>query len=225
MKNPFKWRHYLPEIIILCVSWYLRYPLSYRQLEEMMKERGLELDHTTIFRWIICYSPELEKQCRKHLKPVNCSYRIDETYIKVKKQWKYLYRAVDKEGQTIDFLLCAKRDSRAARRFFKKILSEPKNPIPRVINVDKNPAYPMAVKAMKREGLLPKRVKLRPVKYLNNIIEQDHRFIKRQVSPGLGFFSFDTAWATLRGYEAMHMIRKGRVKYVSKDDVLVKTNS
>ena len=132
---------------------------------------------------------------------------------------------VDKEGQTIDFLLCAKGDSRAVRRFFEKILSEPKNPIPRVINVDKNPAFPTAVDELKEEGLLPKRVKLRPVKYLNNIIEQDHRFIKRRVSPGLGFFTFDTAWATLRGYETMHMIRKGRVKYVSKDDVLAQNKS
>lgn len=117
--HPFKWRHFLPEIILLCVRWYLRYPLSYRNLEEIMLERGLSIDHTTIYRWVQTYSPELDKRSRKYLKPTNDSWRVDETYIKVKGQWKYLYRAVDSNGNTIDFMLSAKRDATAAARFFR----------------------------------------------------------------------------------------------------------
>jgi transposase, IS6 family len=138
--NPFKWRHYESEIILLCVRWYLRYALSYRDLEEMMDERGLSLDHTTIYRWVQAYAPELEKRIRSHLRLANGSYRVDETYIKVKGAWKYLYRAVDSTGQTIDFMLSARRDKRAAKRFFRKMLKTAKRQSPRVINVDKNQA-------------------------------------------------------------------------------------
>ena len=218
--NPFKWRHYHQEIILLCVRWYLRYPLSYRQLAEMMRERGLQVHHTAIFRWVQCYAPELDRRCRPHLKPVSKSYRVDETYVRVKGRWQYLYRAVDKQGQTIDFLLAARRDVAAAKRFFNKALQMPGNPMPRVINVDCNPAYPTAVKELKAEGILRKRCKLRQVRYLNNIVEQDHRFIKRRMRVGMGFFSFPMAWRTLQGFEVMHMIRKGRVRWVAKGDVV-----
>jgi transposase, IS6 family len=124
MKNPspFKWRHFEAEIILLCVRWYLRYSLSYRDLEEMMLERGLRVDHTTIYRWVQCYAPELEKRCRPHLKATTDSWRVDETYIKIKKTWTYLYRAVDSEGNTLEFLLSATRDAEAAQRFFVKAL-------------------------------------------------------------------------------------------------------
>ena len=150
---------------------------------------------------------------------------MDETYIKVRGQWKYLYRAVDKQGQTIDFLLAARRDVAAAKRFFNKALQMPGNPMPRVINVDGNPAYPTAVKELKAEGILRKRCKLRQVRYLNNIVEQDHRFIKRRMRVGMGFFSFPTAWRTLQGFEVMHMIRKGRVRWVAKGDVVAQMKS
>lgn len=119
-KNPFKWRHFEREIILLNVRWYLRYALSYRDLEEMMRERGMTVDHTTIYRWVQCYSPEIEKRCRRHLRSTNDSYRVDETYIKVKGKWKYLYRAVDSQGNTIEFLLRAKRDTNEAKRFSGK---------------------------------------------------------------------------------------------------------
>jgi transposase, IS6 family len=217
--DQFKWRHYQGEIILLCVRWYLRYALSYRDLEEMMRERGLSLDHTTIYRWVQAYAPELEKRIRPHLRLTNDSYRVDETYIKVKGAWKYLYRAVDSAGQTIDFMLSAKRDTKAAKRFFRKMLKLPQHPSPRVINVDQNRSYPPAVKELKEEGVLSIAVQLRRCKYLNNIVEQDHRFIKRRVNPGLGFFSFNTARRTIGGYEIMNMIRKGQVEGIGKGDI------
>ncbi len=215
----FKWRHYESEIILICVRWYLRYALSYRDLEEMMNERGLSVDHTTICRWVQAYAPELEKRIRPHLRLTNDSYRVDETYVKIKGKWYYLYRAVDSTGQTIDFMLSAKRDARAAKRFFRKMLKLPLHSSPRVINVDQNRAYPPAVEELKEEGVLSVAAQLRRCKYLNNIVEQDHRFIKRRVNPGLGFFSFKTARRTIGGYEAMNMIRKGQIEGIVKGDI------
>ena len=162
---------------------------------------------------------ELNKRCRPHLKPVNKSYRVDETYIKVRGQEKYLYRAVDSTGQTIDFLLTAKRDAAAAKRFFQKVFRSSCNPIPRVINVDKNPAYPAAMRTLKREGALPRRVRLRQCKYLNNIVEQDHRSVKKRTWLAKGYGSFQSAWRTLEGIETVNMIRKGRVRWVAKGDI------
>src|SRR5690348_13683063 len=198
--NPFKWRHFQAEIILLCVRWYLRYPLSYRDLEEIMLERGLHVDHTTIYRWVQHYAPELEQRCRAHLKACNDSWRIDETYIKIRKAWVSLYRAVDSEGNTLEFLLSPTRDAEAAKRFFCKALQSSASsadgtnapdqkgiedgtvvgdkvsrPAPRVINVDKNAASPKAIAQLKAAGVLPASVQLRQVKYLNNLIEQDHR--------------------------------------------------
>jgi IS6 family transposase len=198
--SPFKWRHFEAEIILLCVRWYLRYSLSYRDLEEMMLERGLHVDHTTIYRWVQHYAPEIDKRSRPHLKACNDSWRVDETYIKVKKVWMYLYRAVDSEGNTLEFLLSSTRDAEAAKRFFLKALHSPAGSAPgahpvegqveeltaatnlttsalRVINVDKNAAYPKAMAELKASGVLPEAVELRQVKYLNNLVEQDHRFI------------------------------------------------
>ena len=134
-----------------------------------MLERGLEVDHSTINRWVLRYDPELARRCRPHLKSTNDSWRVDETYVKVKKQWKYLYRAVDSEGNTLDFLLTAKRDTNAAKRFFIKVLKGTHIQEPRVINVDQNPSYPPAVEQMKESGILPEDTELRQVKYLNNI--------------------------------------------------------
>src|SRR6266487_2202521 len=238
--TPFKWRHFEADVILLCIRWYLRYSLSYRDLEEMMRERGLHVDHTTIYRWVQHYAPDLEKRCRPHLKACNDSWRVDETYIKVKKVWMYLYRAVDSGGNTLEFLLSPTRDAEAAKRFFVKALHatagsapqacpveeptavadlNPTTSAPRVINVDKNAAYPKAIAELKAAGMLPKSVELRQVKYLNNLIEQDHRFIKRRVKLGMGFFSVETAGRTLQGYEVMNMIRKGQVQGVNKGDI------
>src|SRR5512135_489010 len=217
--NAFKWRHFEAEIILLCVRWYLRYSLSYRDLEEMMLERGLHVDSTTIYRWVQRYAPELDKRSRSHLKATTDSWRVDETYVKVKGTWMYLYRAVDSEGNTLEFRLSATRDAEAAKRFFSKTLHASHTVVPRVITVDKNAAYPKALKELKTEGTIPEGCELRQVKYLNNIVEQDHRFIKRRVKPGLGFFSPETAWNTLQGYEVMNMVRKGQVQGVNKGNI------
>lgn len=218
--NAFKGRQYPGEVILLCVRWYLRYPLSYEHVAELVGERGIKVDASCIWRWVQAYAPELDKRCRPHLKPTNKSYRVDETYIKVKGEDKYLYRAVDSTGQTVDFLLAAKRDAAAAKRFFHKALTATGNPIPRVINVDKNPAYPAAVKELTTEGTLPRRVRLRQCKYLNNVIEQDHRTVKKRVWLAKGYGSFQSAWRTLQGIEAVEMIRKGRVRWLAKGDAL-----
>jgi transposase, IS6 family len=147
--NPFKWRHFQVEIILLCLRWYLRYSLSYRDLEEMMAERGLTVDHSTIARWVLAYAEELEKRVKAQLKPTNDSWRVDETYIKVKGQWLYQYRAVDSDGQTVEFWFSAHRDAEAAQAFFEKALGASHTVTPRVINVDQNAAYPKAVETLK----------------------------------------------------------------------------
>ena len=185
-----------------------------------MGERGLSVDHTTIYRWVQRYAPELEKRCRPHLKATTNSWRVDETYVKVKKVWMYLYRAVDSQGNTLEFLLDPTHDAEAAKRFFSKTLASPHTVPPRVITVDKNTAYPKAFKELKEEGAIPQACELRQVKYLNNIDEQDHRFVKRLVKPGLGFSSPETAWNTLQGYEVMNMMRKGQIQGVEKGNIM-----
>ncbi|PFZ18115.1 IS6 family transposase [Bacillus wiedmannii] len=210
-QNLFKWKHYQPDIILLTVRWYLRYNLSFRDLVEMLEERGLFIAHTTIMRWAHQYGPELDERLRSHLKPTNDSWRVDETYVKVKGQWMYLYRSVDSKGSTIDFYLSKTRDHKAAKRFFKKALRSFHVSKPRVITVDKNPAYPMAIEELKKEKKMPVGIQIRQVKYLNNIVEQDHRFIKRRVRSMLGLKSFKTAISILSGVEAMHMIKKEQI--------------
>src|SRR3954462_2657805 len=219
-KSPFKRRHFEPTIILLCVRWYCRYQLSYQDLEEMMRERGLAVDHSTIFRWVQRYAREINKRMRQHLKMSGASYRVDETYIKVDKSCKYLYRAVDKEGNTIEFMLSAKRDVSAAKRFFRKVMRADPRRLPFSISVDKNAAYPEAFTSSQDEKILPKDCTLRRVKYLNNIIEQDHRFIKKKVRASLCFKRFHTAERTIEGIEAVNMIRKGQVKRLEKSDVV-----
>ncbi|KRF53845.1 transposase [Bacillus sp. Soil531] len=210
-QNLFKWKHYQPDIILLTVRWYLRYNLSFRDVVEMMEERGLSMGHTTIMRWVHQYGPELDKRVRRNLKPTNDSWRVDETYVKVKSQWMYLYRAVDSKGNTIDFYLSKTRDHKAAKCFFKKALRSLHVSKPRVITVDKNPAYPIAIEELKNEKKMPVGIQIRQVKYLNNIVEQDHRFIKKRIRSMLGLKSFHTATSIISGIEAMHIIKKGQL--------------
>ena len=183
-----------------------------------MAERGVEVDHSTIDRWVLKLAPELDKRVRPHLGLTNDSWRVDETYIKVKGAWKYLYRAVDSAGNTLDFMLSAKRDGKAAARFFRQVLGAKHTQTPRVITVDKNAAYPVAMDELKQDKTLQAETELRQSKYLNNMIEQDHRNVKRIVKPMMGFQSFNTARRTLSGIEAMNMIRKGQVKGISRGD-------
>jgi transposase, IS6 family len=195
MSDPslFKWRHFEAEIILCAVRRYLRYALSYRDVEELLRERGVWVDHTTVFRWVQRYAPELDRRCRPSLWATNDSYRVDETFIKIKKQWYYLYyRAVDSTGATLDFMLSATRDADAAERFFRKVLDAGHTTLPCVITVDKHATYPPAFEALQHDNTLPQACLLRQCKYLNNMMEQDHRCVKRRVNPGLGFGAFHT---------------------------------
>jgi len=184
----------------------------------MMRERGLDVDHSTVFRWVQKYAPAINKRIRPYLKMSGTSYRVDETYTKVGKTCKYLYRAVDKEGQTIEFMLSARRDVSAAKRFFKKMMRAEHRRLPFSISADKNAAYPEAFSASQEERVVPKDCKLRRVKYLNNVIEQDHRFIKKKVRASQCFKRFHTAERTLEGIEAVNMMRKGQVKRLEGSD-------
>jgi putative transposase len=195
------------DIILVCIRWYAAYPLSYRHLEEMMEERGVFVDHSSINRWAIRFLPLLEEVFRKHKRAVGASWRMDETYIKVKGAWKYLYRAVDKEGKTVDFLLTARRDKAAALRFFEKAMKA--SGVPEKVTMDKSGANKAAMDEINGSRETP--VIVRQVKYLNNIVEQDHRAIKRVTKPMLNFKSFRDAKNVLAGIELMHMIRKGQL--------------
>lgn len=216
--SSFKWRHYAPDVILLGVRWYCRFQLSYRDVEEMMRERGLDVDHSTVFRWVQRYAPEINKRIRPHLRMSGASFRVDETYIKVGKSCKYLYRAADKEGQTIEFMLNAKRDVSAAKRFFKKMMRAEHRRLPFSVSVDKNAAYPEAFSASQEGRIVPRDCKLRRVKYLNNVIEQGHRFIKKKVRASQCFKRLHSAERTLEGIEAVNMLRKGQVKRLAASD-------
>src|SRR5471032_2252602 len=196
--------HYPLDVILLCVRWYVAYSLSLRNLEEMMAERGFEVDHSSVHRWVIKLVPLFEKAFRKHKRPVGKSWRMDETYVKVRGQWKYLYRAVDKAGNTVDFVLRAHRDKAATRRYFEKAIDR------RTVTMDRSGANLAALQAINAERETP--IKVRQVKYLNNIVEQDHRAIKRIIKPMMGFKNFRCARIILSGIEVMHMIRKGQMK-------------
>src|SRR3982751_2874797 len=206
----FKGRHFEREVIVLCVRWYLSFKLSSRDLVQMMSERGIRLAHTTILRWVQRYVPEFEKRWSRYARPVGGSWRCDETYIKVKGRWTYLYRAVDKQGRTVDFLLSAKRDVATAKRFFQKAMKG--NGTPRVITLDAYAASHRAVRELKAAGAIPERVRVRSCKYLNNGIEQDHRRVKQRIGPMLGFKRFDSAAVTISGIELAAKIRKEQFK-------------
>src|SRR5918912_2515933 len=208
MAISFKGAHFPKEVILLGVRWYVAYPLSTRHVEELMAERGVEVDHSTIPRWVVKYSPLLEEAFHRRKRPVWVSWRMDETYIKVKGQWRYLYRAVDKHGQTIDFLLTEQRDTEAALKFLKKAIR--RNGLPETITIDGSDANEAAIKRYNAEHGTA--IAIRQVKYLNNVVEQDHRGVKRVTRPMLGFKSFVAAQDTLVGIELMHMIKKKQLR-------------
>jgi transposase-like protein len=196
------------------VRWYVASPLSYRHVEELMEERGVPIDHATIQRWVVKYSPLLEEAFHRRKRPVWVSWRMDETYIKVKGQWYYLYRAVDKTGQTIDFLLTAQRDEHAAKRFLTKAIR--RHGVPEKITIDGSAANEAAIKSYNEEHGTA--IAIRQIKYLNNIVEQDHRAVKRVTRPMLGVKSFDAAQGTLVGVELMHMIKKQQMMIEAGDE-------
>jgi len=203
------------EVILVCIRWYAAYLLSYRHIEEIMGERGVTVDHSSINRWSIRFLPMLEKVFRHHKRQVGTSWRMDETYIKVKGVWKYLYRAVDKEGKTIDFLLTAERDKAVAMRFFDKAMLA--NAIPEKVTMDKSGANKAAIDQINES--MEVTMIVRQVKYLNNIVEQDHRAVKRITKPMLGFKSFNAAKSVLAGIELMHMIRKGQSHFTDSEEM------
>jgi transposase, IS6 family len=215
----FRGRRFPEEVIVSCVRWYLRYPLSYRDLEEMMAERGVQVDHSTIARWVMHFSPILNDLIRREMRRPNRSWRVDETYVRVAGRWTYLYRAIDSAGNTIDFLLSPNRDLTAAKGFLQLALSAV--PVrPRVINVDGHAAYATAIAELKESGELSRKCRCRPSPYLNNIIEQDHRFVKKRITASQGFRSVQGALSTIAGYEAMNIIRKGQIRWLPKAAVV-----
>ena len=212
----FKGAHFPQEIILMCVRWYVAYPLSYRHVEELMEERGVSVDHATINRWVIKYSPHLAEAFHRRKRPVGISWRLDETYIRVKGEWCYLYRAVDKSGQTIDFLLTEHRDTEAARRFLIQAIR--RHGIPETITIDGSEANEAAIK--RHNQACGTHIIIRQVKYLNNVVEQDHRAVKRVTRPILGFKSFASAQDTLAGIELMHMLKKRQLVVEEGDEGL-----
>jgi len=203
----FKGSQFEREIILWGVRWYFAYPISYRQLEELMGERGVAVDHSTLNRWVIRYAPECEKAFRRRQYPVGRSWRLDETYVKIRGKWAYLYRAVDKEGHTIDFLLTPNRDRDAAEAFLRKAIRT--QGLPEKITIDQRGANTAAIKRYNRTHKT--NISIRQCKYLNNIVEQDHRAVKRITRPTLGLKSFWAARCTIAGIEVMHAIRKGQL--------------
>ena len=202
----FKHHRFPKSIILQAVYFKLRFTLSYRDVEELLQIRGVEVDHSTIQRWVFKFSPEVEKNMNKRKRQVGSSWRMDETYIKVGGKDRYLYRAVDKFGNTVDFLLTKRRMKGSAQKFLNKAIGN--NSKPRVINIDKSGANKSGIRSINRELLTVKKIKIRQYKYLNNIVEQDHRNIKRRISIDTGFKEFESAQRTLAGIEVVNIIRK-----------------
>ncbi|MDX8355876.1 IS6 family transposase [Cognatiyoonia sp. IB215182] len=205
----FKGAHFPKPVIMLAVYFYVRFGVSYRDLEEIMAERGVTADHATLNRWVVRYSPEVARIAQKRKAKTAVSWRMDETYVNVRGEWVYLFRAIDREGQTLDFMLSEKRDTKAAKAFFANALSH--NGIPNRITIDKSRSNAAGIKEINKifkRLMIPVTIDTVRSKYLNNMIEQDHRFIKRLTRPMLGFKSFASAAATLAGIEVAHVIRK-----------------
>src|SRR5689334_13805090 len=207
----FRKRQFEPTVIVTCVRWYLRFSLSLREVEELMAERGLSVDHTTVWRWVQAYAPEIRKRLQGQVKYKRATWFMDETYVRVSGRWMYLFRAVDNCGQTIDFYLSETRDREAAKRFLQAALTNPDNHPPHVLSVDGNRSYPAAIRDVKADGQIPDGCRHRCQQYGNNRIESDHRHVKRRLRAMQGPRTAATAWAVIQGIEAVQMIRKGHI--------------
>jgi transposase-like protein len=201
------------EFFELCVRWYITYRLSYRDLVEMMAERGIQVAHTTVLRWVTRYVPEFEKRWTRFSKVVGTSWRVDETYISIKAKWHYPYRAVNNHGKTVDFPLRRDRGIAAAQAFFRKALASTLPRVPRKVTLDGHVPSRRALWLLRREHPYWRNVEVRTNKYLNNLIEQDHRAIKRRSASMAGFKSFDDAAITLAGIELAHRIRTNQFSF------------
>src|ERR671913_897224 len=208
-KDDFKGRHFEAPLILQAVAWYLRYSLSYRDIEELFRERGLEVDPSPLNRWVLAYAPLIERRLRAFRKPHCGSVRIDETYIKIRGQWRYLYRAIDKHGTPVDFLLTATRDFDAAKRFFRKMLQDQPLLAPDRIGTDGAGPYPPAIAETRKAGLLARIPRHYVTKHLQQGIESDHFRVKKNMPRIGGFQTLHTARGTIQGFEAMLWLRKG----------------
>jgi transposase-like protein len=207
----FRGRHFEPEIIATCVRWYLRFSLSLRNVEEMMAERGLMVDHTTVWRWCQKYGPMIYQRLRGKLKYTTTTWHMDETYVRIAGRWVYLFRAVDSHGDTVDFYLSETRDREAAKTFLQKALANPDNRTPHMLCMDKCRIYPAAIRDLQAAGRFPQRCRRRTKRYANNRIESDHRNVKRRLRAMQGPRTMATAHRVIQGIEAVHMIRKAQL--------------
>ena len=214
----FRKRQFDPAIIVTGVRWYLRFCLSLRDVEELMAERGLSVDHTTVWRWVQAYAPEIRKRLQGHIKYKLTTWFMDETYVQVAGRWMYLFRAVDNHGQTVDFYLSEARDREAAKRFLQAALANPDNRPPHILSVDGSRSYPAAIRELKAEGQIRPTCRHRCVQHGNNRIESDHRHVKRRLRAMQGPRTKQTAWAVIQGIEAVQMIRKGQVLGITRQN-------
>ena len=215
----FRNRQFEPRVIVTGVRWYLRFSLSLRDVEELMAERGLSVDHTTIWRWVQVYGPEVYRRLNGEIKRKSSTWHMDETFVRIAGRWMYLFRAVDSGGQTVDFYLSATRDREAAKIFLKRALANPDNRPPHVFARDGLRSYPAALRELQSEGRLHGCCRQRTRRYCNNRIESDHRHIKRRLRAMQGPRTPTTAWRVIQGIEAMQMIRKGQVLGITRHNL------
>lgn len=215
----FRNRQFEPIVIVTCVRWYLRFSLSLRDLEELMAERGLSVDHTTIWRWTQTYGPEVHRRLRGEVKRKSSTWHMDETFVRIAGRWLYLFRAVDSGGQTVEFYLSETRDREAAKIFLKKALANADNRPPHVFARDGLRSYPAAIRELQGEGQLRRNCRQRTQRYCNNRIESDHRHIKRRLRAMQGPRTTATAWRVIQGIEAAQMIRKGQVLGITRHNL------
>lgn len=215
----FRNRQFEPIVIVTCVRWYLRFSLSLRDLEELMAERGLSVDHTTIWRWTQTYGPEVHRRLRGEVKRKSSTWHMDETFVRIAGRWLYLFRTVDSGGQTVEFYLSETRDREAAKIFLKKALANADNRPPHVFARDGLRSYPAAIRELQGEGQLRRNCRQRTQRYCNNRIESDHRHIKRRLRAMQGPRTTATAWRVIQGIEAAQMIRKGQVLGITRHNL------